>query len=147
MDDRLSVGEEGEDVVVETAEFLLNGYEQPGVGDCGGNLQPVSDDAAELHQPVDVLRCHACHPLYVEVVESRSVTFAFAEDCNPGQPCLGAFEYQKFEQGPVVGNGPSPLFVVVFDVQFVAPGPAAACVDDVVHLINLWRGYFQKQRG
>ena len=50
----------------------------------------------------------------LKAMEGFPVSFAFPEDSNPGQACLGAFKHQKFKQGFVVGNGFAPFFVMVF---------------------------------
>lgn len=139
VDDRLPVGEEGEDIVVETAELSLHGHEQAGVVDGGVDLPAVSDDAFEVRQPFGLFRRHLRYPPHVEAVECRVVALPLAEDREPRQSRLGAFEHQEFEQGPVVGDGPPPLLVVVFDIQFVGPGPAAAGVDKIVHRIRYMR--------
>ena len=66
-------------------------------------------------------------------MEGLAVSFAFAENRDPGQSRLRAFEHQKLEQDPVVVDGFAPLFVVVLDVEFVRTGPAAAGVYQIVH--------------
>ncbi len=124
--DGLPAGEECEGVVVEAAEFFPDGDELPGVVDGAVELPAVADDAVVLHQPVYVLRGHLCYFFHVEVVEGFAVSFAFAEDGNPGESCLCAFEHEEFEEGLVVGDGPPPFFVVVFGVQGVCSCPAAA---------------------
>ena len=52
----------------------------------------------------------------VEPGEGGAKVVALAEDRQPAQPGLGAFQGQVFEQHPVIVDGHAPLLVVVSDV-------------------------------
>ena len=83
--------------MIETTKFLLNRNEASGIRDRGCNLHPIPDDPIKKHQPVDIVRGHCGHFLYIEIVKCLSISFAFTKNRNPCQSCLRTFQYKKFE--------------------------------------------------
>ena len=64
--------------------------------------------------------------LGVEVCEGAAEIVALAQDRQPGQAGLKAFEAQLLEQVAVVVGRPAPFLVVVGLVERIAAGPRAA---------------------
>src|SRR5439155_8751891 len=100
-------------VSVEAAKFLLHSEQSRCVLNCGGDFQPVANDARideELfHFAVVVLR----HSFRVEVVKDFAVMLALLEDGVPAQAGLRAIKNQKLEQCAVVMNRHAPFPVMV----------------------------------
>lgn len=69
--------------------------------------------------------------MWVEVVESLSVTVTTAQYCEPRKSGLSAFENEVFKEGVVVGGGLAPFVVVVGNVVAVGVTPWATTVDYV----------------
>src|SRR5438552_3721572 len=76
----------------------------------------------------------ALHPASVETRDARgieagkglAVGFPLPQDRDPGEPGLGAFEYQELEQLLIVVNRDTPLLVVVADVERIRSAPPTA---------------------
>ena len=86
----------------------------------------MPDDACVLQQPLDVALAEARDALGIEAGERRAEVLALAEDRQPGQPGLEAFEAEPFEQAPLVGDGPAPFLVVVGEIELVASSTSSA---------------------
>src|SRR5579859_7355248 len=86
------------DVRIEGTEFLLNSQKCPGVGDGGGDLEPVADDAGIGEQALDVTCGKARHFLGNKAGKGAAVVFALVEDSFPAQAGLRAFENKELEE-------------------------------------------------
>ena len=76
----------------------------------------MADDARVPKQPLDVALAEARDRFGIEAGEGGAEVLALAQDRQPRQPGLEALEAQPLEQAALVGDGPSPLLVVVGDV-------------------------------
>lgn len=132
VDNRFFAGKKGEDIVMEAAEFFLQGEKQSGVCDGRCDFQAVSDDTVKLHEPFDVFAGHLRNPCGIEIAKRPAVSLPFPEDGEPVQSGLGAFQHEKFEQCPLVRDGFSPFLIVVLYVKRVCRAPAAAAVDQIL---------------
>jgi hypothetical protein len=99
---------------------------RPGVGDGGVDLHAVADDPGIGHEPGHLGVAVARHHLGIEPVEGGEERRPLAEDGEPGQARLEELEAQQAEERVLVAEGPTPLVVVVGDVQGVARAPPAA---------------------
>ena len=61
-------------------------------------------------------------------MEGGAEGFALAEDGNPGESGLEAFEHEEFPQGAGVGLGEAPFVVVVLLHEWVGACPGAAAL-------------------
>src|SRR5690606_8155270 len=74
----------------------------------------------------DVARAVARDLVEIEAVEGLAVGRALAQDGDPGEPGLRAFEHQELEETSIVVHRNAPLPIVVSEVERVLPGPGAA---------------------
>src|SRR5262249_47001258 len=108
------------------AELFLHGQEGAGVLHGRLDFQSIADDALVLQELLNTTRVVACDALRIEFVERRAIRVAFAQDGDPREPRLRAFEHEELEQAPIVADGDAPLPVVIADVRRVVAGPATA---------------------
>jgi hypothetical protein len=85
----------------------------------------VPHDRCVPEQPLDVSLAEAGDALGIEALERRSERLALAQDRQPGEPRLEAFETEPLVDPALVGDRATPLLVVVGEVSRVARGPAA----------------------
>jgi hypothetical protein len=90
----------------------------------------VADDRGVAEQPLDVPLAEPRDLGEVEAGERAPEAFPLAQDRQPGEAGLEAFEAELLEQPPVVGDGEAPLGVVVGAVLRRRVAPEAA--DDAV---------------
>ena len=81
--------------------------------DGGFNFGAGADDAGVLHEAFDVGFFEAGDLGGIELVEGGAEGFALAEDGDPGESGLEAFEHEEFPEGAGVGFGEAPFLVVV----------------------------------
>ncbi len=86
----------------------------------------MPDDAGVLEQALHIARAKTRHYRGLEILEGAAEVVALAEDRDPAQARLKAFEADLFEQPPVVGDRPAPFMIVVMEVQLVRAGPRAS---------------------
>ena len=86
----------------------------------------MPDDAGVLQQALHVARAKARHHRGLEILEGAAEVVALAEDRDPAQARLKAFEADLLEQPPVVGDRPAPFVIVVVDVELIGAGPRAS---------------------
>lgn len=113
-------------VVREAAEFFLNAQKRPGILPGTVNFQPIADDPGILQQCVQLAVGVAGDLFGVKVVEQGPVALPLAQDRDPGQPGLGAFEQEHFEQVLVIAGGNPPLSVVIAGIQWIIATPGTA---------------------
>ncbi len=88
----------------------------------------MTHDGRVAEHALHVARAHARHALDVEIGERLAKRLALAQDGEPAQARLEAFEAQLLEQAPVVGDGESPLVVVVRDVERIVAAPGTPAI-------------------
>src|SRR3984957_16195865 len=117
-------------VAVEGALGSLDLKIRPGVGNERLDLESISDDAGSQQQAPALKVAVAGHFLGVETVERFAVVRALAQNGEPAQAGLCAFETQHLEELPVGMHGHPPFGVVIGDIQGVrrAPGTAQLAV-------------------
>src|SRR5574337_206057 len=115
---------EAPDVVVKTAEFLLQLDKGTCVANGGPDLQTIAHDAWILEQPGNVAGAEARDSRGIEAGESSAVMLAFVQDRGPTQACLGAFQSQELEPATFIVHRHAPLPVVIGDVQRIVYHPA-----------------------
>jgi len=96
-----------------------------GVGDRRFDLAPVADNRGVAEQALDVALAEAGDAIGVEALERRAEALTLAQDRQPRQPRLEAFEAEPFVEAALVRDGAPPLFVVVGVVERVGRLPAA----------------------
>src|SRR5262249_62390931 len=74
---------------------------------------------------LDIRFAVASHDLRIEVRERHAEVVPFAQDRQPGQARLEAFEAERLEHAALVRDGPSPLLIVVCVVPGIRSPPAA----------------------
>src|SRR4051812_18438579 len=94
------------------------------VGDRGLDLAAMAHDRRVAEQALDVGVPELRQTRRIEVGERRAERVALAQDRQPGQPGLEALEADAFEERSLVGDGLSPLVVVVGRVERVASAEA-----------------------
>jgi DNA-binding transcriptional ArsR family regulator len=94
-----------------------------GIDDGRGHLLPIANDAGIRQQPLNVGRPIGRHLRRIESIEGTSITLALAQDGDPGQTSLCTVEDEFLEQFPLIADGPTPVVVVIRDVQRVVPRP------------------------
>src|SRR5689334_1155146 len=92
------------------------------------DLSAVADDAGIGDQTLDVLLSEPCDLVEVEAGKSLAEILALAEDRQPGQARLEAFEAYLLEEPLVVDDRPSPLPIMICGVFRDAAMPGAACL-------------------
>src|SRR3954471_24009287 len=90
------------DVLVEGAEFLAHREEGPGIADRREDLELVPDDPRIAHQLLHLARIEFCNPGCIEARERAAKILALAQDREPAQARLHAFEHQELEELAVI---------------------------------------------
>ena len=106
----------------------------PRVANRGGDLESVTHDTGVGQQACCVGLTVTGNARDIEIVERRAVVLAFAQNRQPTQSSLCAFEDQEFEQPPIVVQRHPPLAVVIRLIQRIVPAPNAT---DNTHPIGL----------
>ena len=99
----------------------------------------MAHDARVREQTRDVLLGEARHPIDLEPGKHLAKRVALAEDGQPAEPGLKAFETDLFEEPVVVGDRPAPLLVVIPHVKGIGAAPPAAGWGQVLILHFLQR--------
>jgi hypothetical protein len=89
------------------------------------DLPAVADDRRVREQPLDVALSEPGDAIRVEALEGGAKRLALAQDRQPGEPRLEAFEAEPLVQPALVANRSAPLLVVVGVVGRVGGLPAA----------------------
>jgi len=100
--------------------------EGPRVGNDALDLSSMANDRRIRDETLDAARVEARDALRIESGERPPVPVALRQDRAPGEPRLGAFERQEFEQRVLVGRGNTPLAIMVVALQRAAFAPWAA---------------------
>ena len=90
----------------------------------------MADDRGVAEQPLDLLFAESRDLGEIEAGKGAPEPLSLAQDREPGEAGLEAFEAELLEQPPVVGDGEAPLGVVVGAVLRRRVAPEAA--DDAV---------------
>jgi len=85
------------------------------VVDRGLDLETVAYDSWIAEKTLDVLVGVTGNFRGLKGMERFPVVFAFVQNCLPTESSLGTFQYEKFEQGPVIVYRDSPFLVVVLN--------------------------------
>src|SRR5579872_1510173 len=125
IDPRLSADERPQ-IPIEAAVLPDDFGDGACVGDGGHDLGAVAHDSGLAHQPGDLRCLEARHARRIEPGECFAVVLALAQDRDPREPGLSAFEDQELEQTAIVVNGSSPFAIVIGAVQRIAFAPRAA---------------------
>jgi hypothetical protein len=96
-----------------------------GVRDRGLDLAAVADDRRVGEQTRDVVLAECGNPLRLEALEGGAKTLSLAQDGQPRQTGLEAFEAEPFVEAALVADRPAPLLIVVGVVPLVGGFPAA----------------------
>jgi len=96
-----------------------------GIGYRRFDLAAVPDDAGVQEQSFDISFAEARNALRIEAGERRPEVLALAQDRQPGEAGLKAFEAEALEQPAFVGHRSPPFLVVVREIRRVAGGPTA----------------------
>ena len=84
-----------------------------------------------LQQALDIVRAERRDRLGVETGEGLAEILPLAQDRQPAQPRLEAFQADFFEQTPVVGDRAAPFAVVIGSVYSVIGAAPPAPPDTV----------------
>jgi hypothetical protein len=114
------------DVIVEGVLGGTNRKISLRIGDERLHFEAISDDPRILQQASALGGVVAGHFLGVEIVEGSRVVFALAQNGEPAQACLRAFETQHLEQLLVIVQRPPPFRIVIRNVQGIRRAPRAA---------------------
>jgi hypothetical protein len=85
----------------------------------------VPDDRGIREEPTDVGLAEARHRIRLEALERGPEALALAQDGQPRQTRLEAFEAESLVDPALAGDGPAPFLVVVGQVERVGRLPAA----------------------
>jgi hypothetical protein len=96
-----------------------------GVADGGFNFEPVAHDARIAQEPLNVAGGKAGDFFHVPTGEGGAVVFALAQDGQPTEPGLRAFQNEELEQHAVVVHGNAPFFVMVGHIERIRSAPPA----------------------
>ena len=100
----------------------------------------MADDPCIGHQPLHVVLVERRHLLEIEVSEGGPEVLPLAQDRQPRQPRLKAFEADLFEQPEVIGHRPPPLLVMVAAIVVEPSMPeaprTAVFADDDARLLH-----------
>jgi hypothetical protein len=97
----------------ERAMLFPNRQVTLGVFNRGLDFTAVADDAGVGEQARQVMRIVAGDLFRVEIVERAPIMVPLAQDGQPVEAGLRAFENQHLEQAAVVVNRYAPLFIVI----------------------------------
>jgi hypothetical protein len=113
---------ESPDILVETAELLLQSKERFCIPDGSLNLQPISYDILIRKQLPDLALPINCNGGGVKVIEGSTVATALSQDSFPAQACLHTLQDEKFEQGSIIMDRHTP-FKIMIVYQSRSAGP------------------------
>src|SRR5690606_26185817 len=113
-------------IIRKTSELVLNLEKRFCVLHGRFDLQTVTDDCRVLHELLDACGSEARHALGIETFKGFAVPFTPLENGDPAQARLCALENEKLKKFPVVMDRYTPLLVMIFDVDGIRAGPAAA---------------------
>ena len=124
----------------EVFAVFLHFEEDASAVDGGFDFGSGADDAWIFEETQDVFFLEASDLPGVELFEGGAEGFALAEDGDPGEAGLEAFEHQEFPKGSAVVLRDAPLFVVVGAHEGIVCSPGAAdFVFFRAHAIHLMR--------
>jgi len=86
----------------------------------------MAHDAGVTEQACHVAGGETRHAIDIETGERVTEGVALAENRQPAESGLEAFQADLLEQPRIVGDRPAPLLVVVLDVERVGAAPPAA---------------------
>jgi hypothetical protein len=86
----------------------------------------MADDAGIAEQPLDILVGEACYLVEFEIGEGFAKILPLAQNGQPRQARLKAFQADLFEQPAVVGHRPAPFMIVVVQIVGQIAVPEAA---------------------
>jgi hypothetical protein len=89
------------------------------------DLAAMTDDPGVLQEPIDVALAEPPHALRIEIGERNAKRLALAQDRQPRESRLKAFETEPLEQAALVRHRSSPLVIVVVVVRRILRRPAA----------------------
>jgi len=92
----------------------------------GFDFRAIAHDCRVKEQLGNSVRIEACHAPRIETRKGFPVAFALAQNSQPAETGLGAFQYQELEQFLVIQDWNAPFFVMVADVEGVRTSPVAA---------------------
>lgn len=104
------------DEAVKTAERRLHFEKLSGVDYRCLHFQAVAHDARILQQRFYVIRVVSGNAAGIEIIEGAAIVFALAQNGEPAQSGLGAFQNQKFKQSAVIVLRYAPFDIVVMPV-------------------------------
>ena len=113
------------DEVVQGRSRLPEGERPARVRDRGLDLPAMPDDSGVAEQPPDVALSEASDAFRVEAGERAPERVALAQDRDPGETRLEAFQADALVEPALVPDRAAPFLVVVGEVQRVARLPAA----------------------
>jgi TolB-like protein len=111
---------------IESAELFLHFQKCTCIGYGRCHLQAIADDAGVGQEFRHRSFVETGHFFGVEAAKGGAIGHPFAQDGDPGEPGLGTFQDQEFEQEPVVVDRHAPFLVMVGLVEWIAAGPGAA---------------------
>ena len=86
----------------------------------------MSNDAGILHQGPNLCLIKGSNFVQFEIFKCSSEFFPLFQNCQPAQACLETLEGNLLKQVALSGELPTPLVIVVVDVDLVVCDPAAA---------------------
>lgn len=104
----------------------LHGKIDASAVDRGFDFGAGADDARILKEARDIGFLEAGDFGWIEVLEGLAERIALAQNDDPGEAGLKAFEHEGFPKGAAVVFRNAPFFVMVGPVDGVAYGPGAA---------------------
>jgi len=104
---------------------LAQDHRRPGVRDRRLDLAAVADDRGVGQETLDVALAESGDPVGLEALEGGAEALTLAQDRQPGEAGLEAFEAEPLVEAALVAYRPAPLLVVVGVVPLVGGDPAA----------------------
>jgi hypothetical protein len=80
----------------------------------GFQLSSIADEPGITEQFFDSFCGKSCDDRRVKIMKCRAVRRPLPEYAFPAEPGLGAFQYQKLKESPVVVHRTSPFMIMVF---------------------------------
>ena len=105
------------EIAVKKAELLLNGEKDLGILDSCQDFAPVADDPRVLHQCLDFFWAVLGDHGRFKVVKGSAERLPLIQNRQPGEPRLKPFQNQHLKEFSVIVFRPSPLMVVVGNVE------------------------------
>src|SRR3989338_3227841 len=101
---------------VKTAKFILHIEKLLGIDHRGSHLQAIAHDTSILQQRFYFICAISGNACRIEIIECGAIMVALAQNSDPAQARLSAFQNQEFEEGAVILQRPAPFLIVILPI-------------------------------